>query len=198
MLVARAKCTYEVQRGAIATTRHALKLLSSRCFGERTRRGNEPRRLCTHIEERDAFSAAWLVTLFPSFVLPFLLPFRATASPTAVRTFDMSLALPARSLRLDPSFVYSVIYPWLLLFLSPFLSLFSPPSLHYRVIHVCIHVRLLRFFAVQRPGLIFVDGCNCALYSRSEQRKPKIDSHTFNVEIIYFHVEFFKKRIILQ
>lgn len=99
MLVARAKCTYEVQRGAIATTRHALKLLSSRCFGERTRRGNELRRLCTHIEERDAFSAAWLVTLFPSFVLPFLLPFRATASPTAVRTLTCHWPCPLTSAR---------------------------------------------------------------------------------------------------
>lgn len=106
MLVARAKCTYEVQRGAIATTRHALKLLSSRCFGERTRRGNELRRLCTHIEERDAFSAARLVTLFPSFVLPFLLPFRATtsslalaSSPTAVRTLTCHWPCPLTSAR---------------------------------------------------------------------------------------------------
>lgn len=104
MLAPRAKCIYKVQREAIATVRHALKLLANRCFGER--RDNPLRRLYAH--RAGASSAAWLVTLFPSFTLSF---FASTlqrvlslspAIPTAVRAltchWPCPLASAARSL----------------------------------------------------------------------------------------------------
>jgi len=72
-LVARAECTYALQLGVIATTRHALKLRASHCSGAGgRRRRTEERRAsradCTRCA--DASSAAWLVTLFPSFAIP--------------------------------------------------------------------------------------------------------------------------------
>jgi len=165
----RAKCTYEVQRGAIATTRHALKLPASRCFGgRRTRRGNELRRPYVHRAgassarvARNSFSLVRCVVSFPS-------PrarardsefSRSLGEPNSCSRFDMSLALPAR---FALSFAYSAIYPRL------FLSLPSPSDSR-------VYSRALAAF-LRRPGtrLIFLEErFSCTLRPRSEREKSK-------------------------
>jgi len=135
VLVARAECTYALQLGAIATTRHALKLRASHCSGaggrEREEEENagaesEPRRLYAtrgRVLGRVARNSFSLVRPPPP--SPSSLPSRSSdgessrslGETNSCSRFDMSLALPAR---FGPSFAHSAIYPRLLLF--PFLS----------------------------------------------------------------------------
>lgn len=148
---------------------------------------------CMHIGA-GAFSAAWLVTLFPSFTLSFLsrhspVPhvtassLALAASPTAVRAltchWPCPLASAARSLVCLLG--HLSVAPFSLSF-SLYLSFFSPPfppllPLHRRVIHVCIHVRSCT--VVSSPFtdtcLIFLGECfSCALYPRSKKRKLRM------------------------
>jgi len=156
VLAARAKCIYKVQREAIATARHALKLLASRCFGER--RGNdELRRLYAH---RAGASSARVARNSFSLVYPLVpLPFRARQrvlslsrdEPNSCSRFDMSLALPARFGRSVPRLPTRPFIHGSFSLCPSFLSPSSSPllSLHRRVIHVCIHVRSPSF--LRRP-----------------------------------------------
>jgi len=126
------------------------------------RRKTEERRAsradCTR--SADASSAAWLVTLFPSFAIPrrppALLPppssllsrssdgesSRSLGETNSCSRFDMSLALPAR---FGPSFAHSAIYPRLLLsvVLFPFLS----SSSFFTSSALCLY-----FLPLRRPG----------------------------------------------
>lgn len=141
---------------------------------------------CTHIGA-GASSAAWLVTLFPSFTLSFLArrspaP-RATASslalaasPTAVRALTCHWPCPLASAASVPRLLtrpfirgsFSLSRSSLLLFLS---SSSSPSPSDSRVYSRALTV-------VSSPStdtcLIFLERFSCASYPRSEQRKLRI------------------------
>lgn len=187
---ARAKCIYKIQREAIATTRNTLKLLASHCFGQR-----RDKQLRTSGTSGCVLGTAWLVTLFPSFTLSFLvgiLPFRArqrvlslslSASSTAVRAltchWPCPLASAARSLvcllghlSVVLSLSLSAHRSSLLLFLVFFLSI---PSSDSRVYSRALTV-------VSWPStdtcLIFLgQRFSRGLHPRSEQGKLKRNSH---------------------
>lgn len=175
---ARAKCIYKIQREAIATARHALKLLAIVASG----RGEEA---ASYAHRAGASSAAWPVTLFLSFTLSFLAghsPVLA-ASPTAVRALTCHWPCPLASAASVPRLPTRPFIRGSFSLRTSFFSPSFPPllPLHRRVIHVCIHVRSPSF--LRRPLTCVLSSSGSVLVARytHDRSEEKSDSQISDV-----------------